>query len=176
MGLVDNDRVVGPQLGITLYLGQQDAVCYHPQTGAFGGLVGEPDLVTDFLTQPHPCLGCDSLRHRPGGYAPGLGVDYLVAVGSPPHFQEDLGYLGGLARPGLPRDDDHLRGSDGLRYVVLGCTDRQLHRVLEPHARPISMIRKPFAEAALVTVQPSPRFLDSQGTRESAPRLRWTTR
>jgi hypothetical protein len=44
----------------------------------------------------------------------------------PPQLQTDLRQLGGLARPGLPRDDHDLMIANGLRYLRALLADRQL--------------------------------------------------
>ena len=123
--LVDDDRVVAAQVAVALQLGQQDAVGHHLDQRVAGGVVGEPDLVADRLAELGVELLGDPLGHRPGGDPPGLGVPD-GALDAPAELEADLGDLGGLPRPGLPRHDDHLVVADGGGDVLAPLDDRQV--------------------------------------------------
>ena len=123
--LVDDQGVVAQQPTVPLDLGEQDAVGHDLHQGAVGDLVGEPHRVADGLAEGYGQLVGDALRDGTGRKPAGLGVpDHAphAAAG----LQADLGQLGGLARSGLPRHDDHLVLADGGREVIAAGTDRKV--------------------------------------------------
>ena len=125
MGLVDDDRVVAPQVTVALHLGEQDAVGHHLDQRVARRVVGEPHLVADGAAELDAELLGDALGHRPGGDPAGLGVaDGPLDAAT--ELEADLGELGRLARPGLARDDDDLVVADGRGDVVAALTDRQV--------------------------------------------------
>src|SRR4051795_11886721 len=67
----------------------------------------------------------DPLGHRAGRDPPRLGVPD-PAPDTPAELQQDLRQLGGLARAGLPRDDDDLRLPQRGGDVLAPLTDRQV--------------------------------------------------
>ena len=125
MRLVDDQRVVAAQVPVAGELVQQDAVGHQLDQRAVGGHVGEPDLVADRLPQRAAQLLGDPLGDRPGRQPPRLGVADLP-VDPAAELQADLGYLGRLARAGLPRDHHHLVVADDRGDVVLALADGQL--------------------------------------------------
>ena len=125
VGLVDDDRVVAPQVAVPLELGEQDAVGHHLDQRVARRVVGEPDLVPDGAAQLDPELLGDALGNRSSGDPAGLGVTD-GALDAAAQLQADLRQLGRLARPGLPRDDDDLVVADGRSDVVAAVTDRQV--------------------------------------------------
>ena len=126
--LVDDDRVVLPQLPVALQLGEQDAVGHQLQPRRLRGPVGEADLVADQLPQLGVELGGDPLGDRPRGDPAGLGVPDQALLPAP-QLEADLRQLGGLPGAGLARDDDDLVVADGGGDVVTPLADRQLGRV-----------------------------------------------
>ena len=125
MGLVDDQRVVAAQVPVPGELVQQDAVGHQLDQRAVGGHVGEPDLVADRLPQRAAQLLGDPFGDGAGGQPPRLGVSDLP-VDPAAELQADLGYLGRLARAGLPRDHHHLVVADGCGDVVPALADGQL--------------------------------------------------
>ena len=123
--LVDDQRVVAAQVPVAGELVQHDAVGHQLHQRVAGRHVGEPDLVADRLAQRAAQFLGDPLGHRPGRQPPRLGVADLP-VDAAAELQADLGYLGGLARAGLPRDDHDLVVADGPGDLVLALADGQL--------------------------------------------------
>ncbi len=114
------------------------------------GLAGEADLVADQVAERDLQLLGDPLGHRAGGDPTGLGVRDRA----PAELQADLGDLGGLARPGLPRDDHDLVVADGLSDLVvpgvIGSAGskvivqrRALHHLRRDHRAIVSQRREP---------------------------------
>jgi len=99
--LVDDQRVVAAQVPVAGELVQQDAVGHQLHQRAIGGYVGEPDLVSDRLSQRAAELLGDPHRYRPGGQPSRLRVADLP-VDAAAELQADLGDLGRLARPVSP--------------------------------------------------------------------------
>ena len=108
MRLVDDDRVVLPQLGVALDLRQQDAVGDDAQPGLRRRLVGEPHLIADLVAQMDAHFGGDAFGDGSRGEPARLRVHNLPAVRTAAELQQDLRQLCGLARTGLARDDDDL--------------------------------------------------------------------
>ena len=131
VGLVDDDGVVAAQRPVPLQLGQQDPVGHELDPGAPADPVGEPHLVADHPAQLGAQLGRDPLGHGAGGQPPRLGVADHAPL-APAQLQADLGQLGRLPRPGLPRHHHHLVVPDGLGDLVPPLADRQLRRVGDP--------------------------------------------
>ena len=131
MGLVDDQGVVAAQVPVALQLGEQDAVGHHLDERVAAGVVGEADLVADDSAELDAELLGDALGDRAGRDAAGLGVP--DGAGDPAaELEADLGDLGGLARAGLPRDDDDLVVADGVGDVLAARRDRQLLGVGDP--------------------------------------------
>ena len=134
VGLVDDQRVVRREQPVVLELGQQDAVRHELDEGVLAGPVGEPDLVAHRapgLAEPGSAelLG-DPLGDAAGGDPARLGVpDHPVHAAA--ELEADLGQLGGLARPGLPRHDHDLVVADGGGDVLTPLADRQLGGVAD---------------------------------------------
>ncbi len=74
MGLVDDDRVVAPQVSVALHLGEQDSVGHHLDLGARARPIREPHLVADMVAQVGAELLGDPLRHGPSSDPPRLRV------------------------------------------------------------------------------------------------------
>jgi hypothetical protein len=123
--LVDDERVVLPELAIGLDLGEQDAVGHQLDEGVVARLVGEAHLVADRSAERGVQLLGDPVGHRAGGQPARLGV-----ADEPPHaapqLQADLRELGRLPGAGLPGDDHDLVVADGRRDLLLLLADRQL--------------------------------------------------
>ena len=132
VGLVEDDRVVLPQQPVVRDLGQQDAVGHQLDHRGVAHLVGEPHLEADGLAERAVQLLGDPLGDAARGDAARLGVPDPA-----PHpaaeSEGDLGQLGGLPRPGLAGDHDHLvvaqRGGDvvapGADGQFLGVAERR---------------------------------------------------
>ena len=117
VGLVDDDRVVAAQVPVALQLGEQDSVGHHLDLGPLGGAVGEPDGEPHLGAELDAALLGDAGGQGAGGDAPRLGVpDHPGAAAA--RGQGDLGQLGGLARPGLAGDHDHLVVPQGARDLL----------------------------------------------------------
>ena len=130
MRLVDDDRVVAAQVAVALHLVEQDPVGHHLDRRAVAAVVGEAHLVADEAAEIDPQLLGDALGDRPGGDPAGLGVtDLPLATAS--DLERDLGQLGRLAGPGLPRDDDDLVLAHRRGDVVLARDDRQVLGVVQ---------------------------------------------
>jgi hypothetical protein len=130
--LVDDDRVVAPQLPIPLDLRQQDAVGHHLDLRRVARPVGESDLVADELAEFAVELGSDAFGDGPRRDPARLGVTDRLALGATSQFQADLRELGGLAAPRLPGDDDDLVLANRSRDVVPALRDRKLGRITDP--------------------------------------------
>ena len=123
--LVDDDRVVGVQIGVGLRLGEQDAVGHQLDPAVRGRPVVEADFHADpgadlrlqFLRQPR--------RHRARRQPARLRVADQPAR-TAPEFEADLRQLRRLARAGFAADDDHLILGDQLGNVGPPLVDRQV--------------------------------------------------
>ena len=125
VGLVDDDRVVGPQHAVALELVEQDAVGHQLHEGAVADLVGEAHGVADGLADLDVELLGDAAGHRAGRQPPGLGVaDHPLDAA--PELEADLGDLGGLPRAGLAGDDHDLVVADGVADLLAALRDREL--------------------------------------------------
>ncbi len=134
MGLVDDERVVGPQQRVALGFGQQDAVGHQLDRSPGLEAVGEAHLVADMLTQRRADFVGDASRHRDGRQTARLGMaDQPAATRTQATAQGqcDLRQLRGLARAGLAADDHHLMRGDGGSDVVAPAADRQFGRKLQ---------------------------------------------
>ena len=105
--LVEDQGVVAQQAAVALDLGEQDAVGHQLDQRAVAGLVGEPHGVADGVAERGAQFVGDALRDGAGGEPARLGVPDGAADAAA-ELQADLRQLGGLARPGLAGDDDHL--------------------------------------------------------------------
>jgi hypothetical protein len=123
--LVDDQRVVLPQLRVALRLGEQDAVGHQLDVAVGADAVGEADLEADGAAQFALQLLGDARGGGAGGDAARLGVADQP-VGAAAQFQADLRQLRRLARAGLAADDDHLVLRDGLGDLAALRADRQL--------------------------------------------------
>ncbi len=81
--LVDQQGVVAAQVAVTLQLGQQDAVGHQLDPTRRRGLVGEPDLVADLVTQGGAELVGDPLGHAARRDPARLGVPDDPALTGP---------------------------------------------------------------------------------------------
>ena len=163
MRLVDDERVVGAEQPVALDLGKQDAVRHELDQRGVAHLVGEAHLVADRPAQLGAELLGDPVRDRTGRQPSGLGVSDRPAYAAA-QLEADLGQLGGLARPGLPRHHHDL--------VV---TDRREDLVLRPRHRELGWIAHrrhccpPVGDASL-----GPREGGHRGRRPAKPRSsRW---
>ena len=132
VGLVDDDRVVLPQLTVPLELGEQDAVGHQLEPAGLRRPVGEPHLVADQLPQLGAELLRDPLGDRPGRDPARLGVPDQLLLPAP-ELQADLRQLGGLPGAGLAGDDHDLVVADRLGEVVSALADRQLGGIGDVH-------------------------------------------
>ena len=128
--LVDDERVVGRQVGVTLGFGQQDAVGHQLDVGIAADLLGKADLVAHRRTR----LGIELLGDTRGGGARGdaarLGVADQAGDAAP-EFEADLGQLCGLARAGFAAHNNHLVFADRPGHIVATRRDRQLFGVYD---------------------------------------------
>jgi hypothetical protein len=129
--LVDDQRVVLLQRRVGLDLGQQDAVGHQLDQSVVAGTIGEPDLPADRTADRDAEFLGDALGHRARCQPARLRVPDGAADPAT-QLQADLGKLGGLAGPGLPRDDHHLMGTDRLGDLADVPADRQRRRVMNP--------------------------------------------
>ncbi len=128
MRLVDDQRVVGAQIGVALRLGQQNTVRHQLDRSVFRQAVLKTHLVAHHLAQGRLQLVGNALGHTGGGHAARLRVaDQLAALArlgvarAAPHVQRDLGQLRGLARAGFTTDNEHLvRAQGGFDLVPPG--------------------------------------------------------
>ena len=97
VGLVDDNRIVFVEPGITLGFRQQNAVGNHLDVGLGAALVLKADLVAHRLSEILSQLLGDAGGHGGGGNAPGLGAGNLAADAAP-GSQAEFGDLGGFAR------------------------------------------------------------------------------
>ena len=123
--LVEDQRVVAQQPAVALDLGEQDAVGHQLDQRAVAGLVGEPHGVADGVAERGAQFVGDALGDGAGGEPARLGVPDGAADAAA-EFEADLRQLGGLARPGLAGDDDHLVVVDGRGDLVAPLADRQV--------------------------------------------------
>ncbi len=127
VGLVDDDRVVGLEQGIGLGFRQQDAIGHQLDRCPARERVREAHLEADMLAQRRTQLLRDALGRRRRGDTARLGVaDQRVLAA--PQFQTDFRQLGGLARAGLARHDDHLVTAQGFGDFRAPPGDRQVFR------------------------------------------------
>ena len=135
-GLVDDDRVVGEEHPVALDLVEQDAVGHDLDQRLLADPVGEPDGVTNLLTDFAAQLLGHPLGHRPGRQPAGLGVaDH--APHPQPDLEADLRQLRALPRPRLAGHDHDLVVGEDPGDLVLALADRQGRRVAgDGHAGP----------------------------------------
>ena len=125
MCLVDDDRLVGVEVGIGLRLGEQDAVGHEldpafrrrPVLEADLDADASPDLRFQLLRQPRR----DRARRQPAW----LGVADQ-ATGPQPKIETDFRQLRRLARAGFAADDDDLMVLDQLGDIGTPLIDRQI--------------------------------------------------
>jgi len=122
--LVDDDRLVGVQVGIALRLGKQDAVGHQLDPAVRRGLVVEADLDADAGADLGLQLLRQAGRHRAGGQPARLGVADQAA-GADAEIEADFRQLRRLARAGFAADDDHLVPGDQLGDIGPLFIDRQ---------------------------------------------------
>jgi len=134
--LVEDDGVVGAQLGVALRFGEQDAVGHQLHRGARADLVGEAHLVADQRSQLDLQFLGDPCGHRARGDAPRLRVADIAAL-APAHVEQDLRDLGGLARARFAANDHHRMRRDRARDVLtfLGDRERRVEFDARFHAR-----------------------------------------
>ena len=136
--LVDDQRVVAPEIAVVLQLGEQDAVGHHLDPALLRRTVREPDLVADGLPQLAAELLGDPLRDAARGDPAWLGVpDHAATLGArlpTPQGQRDLRQLRGLPGPGLAGHDHDLVVLDRLRDVVTTRGYRQVGREVDTHS------------------------------------------
>ena len=149
--LVDNDRVVQPQIPVALGLGEQNAVGHQLDVGARAGLVVETDLVADRAAGFGLQLLRDARRGRARGDTPRLRVADEPRDAAT-EFEQDLGQLGSLARARLAADDEHLVFGDRLRDVGAPRADRQLFRVLDLRQRGAALLELRGGVAVLLRI------------------------
>ena len=132
MRLVNDEGVVGVEQRVGLRFGQQNAVRHQLDRGVLAQAVVETHLVAHHVAQWRLQLFGNALGHAAGGNAPGLGVadeaatlPRRVVELAAPHFERNLGQLGGLARAGLAADDDDLVLGHRVGYFVALGGDRQ---------------------------------------------------
>ena len=113
--LVNDDGVVGAQVGVGLRFGEQDAVGHELDGRVFRQPILETHLEADHVTQGRLQLLGNALGHAGRGNAPRLRVaDHLAALAgfrialAAPHRQRDFRDLRCLAGAGFSADDDHL--------------------------------------------------------------------
>ncbi|CAN5829299.1 hypothetical protein BH20ACT6_BH20ACT6_08360 [soil metagenome] len=133
--LVDDDGVIAPQQWVALDLGDQDAVGHQLDQAVVADLVGETDRIADDAAQLGGHLLGQPLSDAARGDPPRLRVPD-VAAPSVPQLEQHLRQLGGLARPGLTGEHDHLVVTQRGQDVVMGLADRQLGRVVQPRLGP----------------------------------------
>ena len=153
MGLVHDERVVGREHAVADRLGQEDPVGHDLDVALLRGGVLEADLVADGAAERLAELLGDAAGDRLGGDAPGLGVADQPADPAPGR-EAELGELGGFARAGVARDDDHRVAPDrrddlvpagGDGEVVRGCGRGQpLHAATAPLGRACQQVIQPF--------------------------------
>ncbi len=107
VGLVDDDRVVGPEHPVPDDLVQQDPVGHQLDQRVRAGVIAEPDGVADGAAHRGAGLLGDPLGQRPGRDPPWLGVPDRAAHPAA-DLQADLRQLGGFPGAGLAGHDDHL--------------------------------------------------------------------
>ena len=108
MGLVDDDRVVAPQVAVVSQLAEQHTVGHHLDAGRVANPPGEPHLISDEFPELRPAFLRDPVRDRTGGDSSRLRVGDPF----PSRQQADLRELGGLSRSGLAGDHNHLVVAD----------------------------------------------------------------
>ena len=128
VGLVDDDRVVGPEHPVPDDLVQQDPVGHQLDQRVRAGVIAEPDGVSDGAAHRGARLLGDPLGQRPGRDPPWLGVPDRAAHPAA-DLQADLRQLGGFPGAGLAGHDDHLVRGDRGREVVDPIRHRQFRRV-----------------------------------------------
>ena len=125
MRLVDDDRLVGVQVGVGLRFGEQDAVGHQLDPAVRGRLVVEADFHADPGADLRLQLLRQPRRHRARRQPARLGVADQAARADA-EVEADLRQLRRLARAGLAADDHHLVLRDQLGDVGAPLVDRQV--------------------------------------------------
>ena len=128
VGLVDDDGVVGTQVGVALRLGQQDAIGHQLDRGTRLQPIVEAHLVAHHFAQRRIQLFGNALGHTRRRNAPRLGVADQAAPASAQataQFQQNLRQLCRLARAGFATHDHHRVLSNGPRNLRTPPADRQ---------------------------------------------------
>ena len=123
--LVDDDRLVGVQVGVALRLGQQDAVGHQLDPALRRRFVVEADFHADAGADLGLQLLRQPRRHRTRGQPTRLRVADQ-ATRADAKVEADLRQLRGLARAGLAADDDDLVLADQLGDFVAPLIDWQV--------------------------------------------------
>ena len=137
---VEDDRVVGPELGVALRLGEQDAVGHEFHEGAPAHPVVKADFVADDSAELGLELLGDARRDRACRDAPRLRVAD-DAGGAAPHLEQDLRDLRGLARPGFAADDHDRMRLNRPADLLAPLVDRQRGVEADPPHHPPASIR-----------------------------------
>jgi hypothetical protein len=98
---------------------KQDAIGHQLDKRVFATGVSETNLVTDFLTFPHPEFVGNAHRYRASCQAAWLGMTYQ-AVDTTTQLETKFRNLSGFARAGFACNYDNLIGSNG--FFQLGNT------------------------------------------------------
>jgi hypothetical protein len=111
--LVDDQRVVGGQVGVVADLGQGDAVGHQLHGRGLTEALGEAHLIADGPTDLAADLLGDARGDGRRRDASWLGVaDHALETAA--KLQAQLRQLGRLARARIAADDDHLERGYGL--------------------------------------------------------------
>jgi hypothetical protein len=128
VGLIHDDRVVGPQARIGLRLHEQDAVGHELDERAGAGAFLETDLVADRAAQVFSQFLRDTLRHRHGRNASRLRAADHAAEASP-RFEAHFGNLRRFPRSGFARYDHDRMPPDRPDDIRPALHDRQGLRI-----------------------------------------------
>ena len=134
MGLVDDDRVIGPQVAIGLGFGQQDAVGHQFDERLGRGLVTEADFIRHPAVAAGPEFFGQPRRNTPGRQAPRLCVADHAAEAQA-GFEAQLGQLRALAAAGLAANDHDLMLLNQPQNRVAMRRNRQIGGVLDRRNR-----------------------------------------
>ena len=128
MCFVDDDRVVGPEVSITVDLVEENPIGHHLDPRGFIDGVGEANLESHEVTDPGSELLGNPLGDRPCGDSPRLRVpDHSRRA--PPQLKAQLGELGALAGAGFAGNDHDLVVGDGAQQFLAPGGDGEILRV-----------------------------------------------
>ena len=130
MRLINNERVVAPQHGVALGLGQQNAIGHELDARPRREALVKTHLPTHDLAHLRLQLLRNAPRHRSRRQTPWLGMANQALLPTT-RFKANFGQLRGLAGARFTAHDDDGVREQGVANFVASATDRQVFGILD---------------------------------------------